>query len=72
MNAIRFRFAFALLIAGVLSLAGAAEWSRRDRSAWAETAAPAPLLEGTAEAGSGGGGEPVEVRWTSLIPGTFK
>ena len=71
MNAIRFRFAFALLIGGVLSLAGAVEWSRTERALMAGPAVSSATPHAAA-ASSGGGSEPVEVSWTSLIPGTFK
>ena len=63
--------AFAVLIGGVLSLAGAVEWSRA-RDAGLADAASATAAARTAATASGGGSEPVEVRWTSLIPGTFK
>lgn len=75
MNASRFRITFALVLAGLLSAAGVAGLA--SSTAVSVSGANAggdsrPLDTATDRAGSTSGGDQAEVRWSSLIPGSFK
>jgi len=71
MNTGKFRFTFALLIASVLAMAVLADMAQVATAA--DTLACPDGVEGKlpGRAEDGGGGD-LEVRWSSLIPGSFK
>ena len=73
MNAIKFRFTFALVMAGLLSAAGMAEMARTASLADAECPVESHVVGSMVDSSVGGGSsDQAEVRWSSLIPGSFK
>jgi hypothetical protein len=73
MHAIKFRFTVALVLAGLLSAAGIVEMARSASLADTDCPTEPRVLESIIDSGTGGGrGDQTEVRWSSLIPGSFK
>lgn len=73
MNASKFRFTFAVVLVGLLSAAGVAGLA--GSMAAADSACPCKPRSveiGADSSGTTSGGDQAEVRWSSLIPGSFK
>lgn len=72
MNAIKFRFSFALAIACVLSMAGFAQQQSEPQLSAEANCPTGSDLTVRAEGGGGSGGSDFDVKWESLVPGVFK